>query len=512
MRFSQHISLVILALVASCGPVSTSQLDTGVGEETRSPEASPTVATSGKNANAPAEAPLAPKLIGFAAGSRFVVFDNGDHAIVVDTSLPENAPHHVFDVDGRPITTKEGVASEHWIQAGLSPAHLPHRLVASDKGTLLVKTADGVEAVDLLNRGALVAKVKVDASAGEIHGASISPDGTMFGVWTKSSLQLVRSEDEDTSTYALHFDAPNATSSVMTADDFTLTWNASGDVVMWSDARDARVVSRSSFESELHVSNIGPWPRIHSSTDGKTFVVSSSPDGVVEVWHLGEEKPQAHIASAFVGHTLISDDGQRVAWTEYSGDPTTTRQVSIPAIHTLDLETGVHARFASAGGCGHYEEELVAFEGDTLKTDAECSPGCPSIGHQSSFISYDFASGRVVKRWLGERHSPYNDTLSSQLSTVDDLRKKLHFERGDGQAPLVHHPKKSSLLFVDTQKGITLVTENGGHAIARLEDATGFHPSDVRFSPDGARVVGVSEDGYVAIWRSDDGRRLWSRR
>jgi len=487
-----------------------------VGGRTRDEKASPIIELPEQGNPPTVEIAVTPKLTGFAGGSRFVVFGNGDHAIVVDTSTDGRA----FDVDGRPMTTDNNTVSafDEWMQLGLSPAHLPQKLVASDKGTLLVKTADSIEAVDLLNRGALIAQVKTN-TADAVVGASIAPDGSMFAIWTKDSLQLVRTEDEEVSTFALQRPPPQA------ATDFAVTWNASADTVMWRDAEGVRVVQRSTLE-QLHVSMANA--KVSVSKDGKTFVVSHSPErdmlsteaelkalgrapGVVEVWRMGDSKPRARFTSAFVTRTAVSDDGHRVAWSEISDMESDPAQAT--HLHSLDIDTGVHARFVAAGGCGNvFEEYLVGIEGDTIKTDAECSPGCPSNSHQSDFISYDFASGRVNKRVPGEHHAPYNDTLSAHRNTIEDLGKRLHFMASDGQAPLIHHPKKSSVLFIDPVKDITLITESAGNTIAKLDDSTGFHAADVHFSPDGARIVGVSEEGYLAIWRTDDGHRLWSQR
>lgn len=135
-----------------------------------------------------------------------------------------------------------------------------------------------------------------------------------------------------------------------------------------------------------------PHARVATSKDGRTFVafrdaerdehhVVTSP-GVVEIWRLGDVSPSSRVRTAFVVSAVVNDEGTKAAWLERSDEITTVH------LHTLDLETGVHARFASKAGCTEAEERLVGLHGDELVTGAAC------VGGEQ--ITYDFATGRVM--------------------------------------------------------------------------------------------------------------------
>jgi hypothetical protein len=115
--------------------------------------------------------------------------------------------------------------------------------------------------------------------------------------------------------------------------------------------------------------------------------------------------------SVRVSETTIDEAGKLVGWAESSGAG------KAPFFHTLDVMTGVHARFQAKGPlCSIDEEHVVGFENGELKTDAECSPGCPSLGSQPLFITYDPASGRKLRSWAGPLVPPFDDALGATTS------------------------------------------------------------------------------------------------
>lgn len=137
-----------------------------------------------------------------------------------------------------------------------------------------------------------------------------------------------------------------------------------------------------------------PHARVATSKDGRTFIafrdaerdahhVVTSP-GVVEVWRLGDVLPASRVRTAFVVSAVVNDEGTKAAWLERS------EEITVVHLHTLDLETGVHARFASKAGCTDADEALVGIDDDALVTGAACEGG--------ERITYDFATGRVMRR------------------------------------------------------------------------------------------------------------------
>lgn len=137
-----------------------------------------------------------------------------------------------------------------------------------------------------------------------------------------------------------------------------------------------------------------PHARVATSKDGRTFIafrdaerdehhVVTSP-GVVEIWRLGDVTPSSRVRTAFVVGAVVNDEGTKAAWLERSEVITTVH------LHTLDLETGVHARFASKAGCADADERLGTIRGEELETGTTCAG--------AERVSYDFATGRVMRR------------------------------------------------------------------------------------------------------------------
>lgn len=507
MRGSRRLSLTILALALSCGPAPE---DTRVGDVTRSNDAPPqgTRRTELDPSSPPLAAYGALTFAGFAAQTRFAVFTNAssapraeDHSIVVDLSS-----QRAFDVDGAPII-RETEAADDWQEAGFSPANLPTSLVATDGGILLVRTLTSVEAIDLTRRGALVGAIAV--AGAELVGASISNDASVLAAWTADTIRLARPADDAAATYPID------------ATTRGVTWGR--DSVLWTTPRSVKVVRLERLDDALEIST-NAAPEVLLAKDGTSLVVFTSAHGdeptpapgLVEVYRGFDSKPRARFTSTAVSQTIVSDDGSKVAWTEPVSSET---QPLTTFIHTIDVDTGIHARFRAEGECSIATQELVRFEGTDLIANAECSPGCPSIPEEPAYVRYDMASGRVLGRWLGPVRPPYVTTMETNHALASTLLKarrpstETDLERGQA-FPLVHHPMEARTLWVDPNRGqgVELLDDASAASLLKLEDSTGLGAADLHFSNDGAYVAGASADGYLAIWSSSTGARLWSRR
>ena len=490
MRLSKLGSLAVLALIASCGgagdvPADTSDVGAGTRPEQAPaadtfapPNASPAEDGAGTSSEASAET----KLVGF-AGSRFVVFDTTERALVFDTETEQ-----AFGVYGHPVSEQTEIA-DPWAQSGLSPSDLASNVVASAEGsTMLVRTSAGVHAVDLAHRGALLAGWRGDAER-----VQIAPDGSMFAARTAAEIHLVRIRDGARASYPYRAaDGGGA-----------IEWTADG--AYWSDADGIRAVERESFAS-LHVAM--PSAYATASKDGKTFAVARQGNGIepglVEVWRVGDTKPRSKTVSAYVDQVTVDADGSHVAWAETSGE------YDAPTfLHTLDVATGVHARFAAHGHCALDVERIVGFDDGALVTDAECSPGCPSLPSQPQLIAYDLDTGKKLREWSAVLVPPSDQELAAQTRAAAELSARLGVAPDEhGVLPLVHSPNDDAVVVV-TASGLHVAGEDGV-VLATLASSAGFSTEDVHFTPDGAWIVGIVEDGTAAIWRERSGVRVWS--
>lgn len=507
MRAVKLGSLVILALIASCGAAEDGSLDTeDVAPGTRAAAASANATAGAEERHAePADvappagadeamptAATAPKLAGF-VGARFVVFDTDDRTVVFDAET-----EHAFGVFGHPVTATND-DFDVWREARFAPTRSATRVLASDDGAaMLLRTEAGIQAVDLRRRGAFRTGWR-----GEASGAALAPDGSLFAAWTSDRLDLVRVADGARASYAVALTDRAAPD---------VQWTADG--AYWIDADGLRFVETSSFR-EHRVTM--PNAQVATSKDGAVFVVwrsgSRAEPGVIEVRRAGPSgrlERRARLASAFVAQVVIDDDGSRVAWSEQANAYDEPNEQ--PALlHTLDVESGAHARFrAQARHCSIGPEWIVGFEGGTLKTDAECSPGCPSIASQAELIAYDVSSGKKLREWLGERRPPFNEELGEHVAKGEELARRFGVVAPEGESlPFAHHPSAPTLV-VATATTLRVATERDGRVLAELDRSSGFRAAGVRFTPDGARIVGVGEGGRLAIWDAADGRSVWS--
>lgn len=494
MRASKLGCLAILALISSCnapadGPADTASVVDGTRAEPAAPAAPDVPAEPVGSAAAQTDRamPNTAEDTRFAgvAGSRFIVFDTKERTIVLDLET-----EHAFGVYGH-VVTEQAQVFDPWWQTGFSPSGVASRVVASDDGkTMLVRTDAGIQAVDLSRGGAFLTGWRGDAQS-----ADIAPDGSMFAARTSDRIHLVRTSDGARASYAHDGGVSGGP---------VVQWTA--NAAYWSDAGGVRVVERSSFGG-LHVPMANA--SVTTSKDEATFVASrqnsGSEPGVVEVWRLGDARPRSRIVSAHVDQVTVDRDGGHVAWAESSGE------YDAPTfLHTLDVASGVHARFSAHGHCSIGVERIVSVEEGVLTTDAECSPGCPSLPSQAQLIAYDFASGKKLREWSGELFPPFNVELGEHTAKADELSARLGVSRDEqGQLPLVHSPK-DDVLVVATGSGLRLVTEATGRVLAALPSSSGISVEGVHFTASGAHIVGIGEHGRLAVWDATDGRLVWT--
>ena len=462
MRFRPSF-LGIFAVILSCGPAPEGPADTVVVvPETQllAPDA-------------------AAELVGF-SGSRFAVLDAAEATVVFDADA-----RSAFRIEGHAVRTPY-TGSDMWMNVNLTGNEPTSKLEASADGRrILVRTAKGIEAVELASHGVSLAS---DDGGSSAIGATMAPDGESFATWNDEAVTVVRIRDGARVAYPL---------TPLGYAEPTITWTARS--VSWTDADGASLVDRAT------------WRAHHIAMQGATVVVSKEGgiaaayrDGLVEVWRAGESSPAAHVPSAFAANLIMDATGSKVAWVEHSGQPEERAH-----LHTLDVASGAHARFAAqAAECGLSPESLVAIENGEVQTDGECSPGCPSFGRQPDYLAYDFANGRLLRRWLGGAEPPYNNELSVRSFAADQLAKRYGF--GDeAPLPIIHHPSRDVVL-VEGHEALRLAEIVSGDDLAALHGSANFSASSAHFWPGtGALVIGA-RTGSIAIWDAATGERVWS--
>jgi hypothetical protein len=483
MRFRPSF-LGVFAVILSCGPAIDGPPDT------------PVVGARTHAEGIPLAADAASTLVGF-SGARFAVLDSGDGTVVFD-ALSRTA----FRVAGRAVRTPY-LGSDMWMDVNLTGNEPPSKLEASGDGRrILVRTERGIEALDLASAGVSLATSGVDASTVDADadadatgategGATMAPDGESFVTWNDAAATVVRIAD---GSRVVHPFTPAGYA------EPTFRWTSRS--VSFTDATGASIVDRAT------------WRVQHVAVENATLVVSkdgavaavhgSGAPAVVEIWRIGETRPAARIASAFVSNLIMDEAGSKVAWVEHSGD------VGAGAhLHTLDIGSGTHARFAAqAAHCELSPENLIAIENGELRTDGECSPGCPSFSRQPDYLAYDFAHGNVLRHWMGDAEPPYNDELSVRSFAAAQLAKRYGFD-SKVALPVVHHPS-SDVVLVARGDGLQLAGVVSGEALVTLRGSAGFPASSAHFSPDSGALVIGARTGEIVVWEAATGNQVWT--
>ena len=162
-----------------------------------------------------------------------------------------------------------------------------------------------------------------------------------------------------------------------------------------------------------------------------------------------------------------------------------------------------------AAPCEISPESLLAIEHGQLRTDAECSPGCPSISRQPDLLAYDFASGRVLRHWMGEPEPPYNDELSVRAFAARQLAARYAFADSTAPLPIVHHPSRDVVL-VERSEGLRLAEVVSGDDLAMMDGSAGFSAVSAHFWPSSGALVVASRSGEIGIWDAASGTQVWS--
>jgi hypothetical protein len=500
----RRVFLGVFALISSCGQAPEGASDTAaVAPATQPPATGPfvmeTVTVTGTPVpSEPSPPPQEPdravpstngaELVGF-AGSRFAVIDTTAGGLVFDSESSA-----AFGVYGHPVHGQAG-GWDIWSNVGFQDDILKTQVEVSANGErLLVRTATGIQAVDLTKHGALLAGWRGDA-----RGTTIAPDGETFATWTDSAITLVRIADSAQVSYPLTTEPSSGPH---------IEWTSRS--ASWTDGAGAHIVDRATWRAQNAEL---PGAAITMTKDGSVAVVHRDAfrdgdvitrPGDVEIWRSGERTPAARITSAFVDNVILDEAGAKVAWVEYSGV-----MESAAHLHTVDVATGIHVRFPSkAENCTIAHEWLIGIENGELRTDGECSPGCASITRQSDFRAYDIRTGRVLRHWMGELQRPFGDELSEKTVVAQRLAKHFKFDDAN-RLPMVHHPALD-LVVVERPGALRVADQVAGGTVATLERSSEFTAENVHFWPKtGVRVVGIGASGVV-VWDAVTGERVWS--
>lgn len=457
MSFTRRLGLPLLALIASCGDDAdvggVSEETPAVGEETRA--------------------------AGEQRRSGFVVFGTTDGTLVYDVARGDS-----FRVDGQPVRDDGAIGEwDEWAEIGFLTEDVHDRIVASDDGNvILVRTSDGVAAIDLPAR-------RVRATFhGEAAHASIAPDGSAFVAMTAFEKSIVDTRDGTITRVA---------STTLGGPPLVL-WRE--DIVTWTDEDGAHL-----FDRGAHADTLIALHGAHGVDRSPRFVFWNERE--VQVWDAGASKPVARAIAAGVADVTVDHEANRIGWVEYDGDHAW--------IHTFDVRANVHLRFPSrAERCSLGPERIVEIRGTELVTDEECTTGCPSFERRPAFVAYDFASGSFTRRWAGPVSPPPNDGLSARMTEGDRIARLFGYSRESGEPlPLRLQPSRDIVL-APHGTGLRLGNVRDGATLFLLEGSEGFTPADVTFAREGAMLVGRrtsdgAEPGAIAVWEASTGRRLF---
>ena len=487
----RRLFLAFFALISSCGPAPEGPPDTqgvargtqpgGLAAEVAVPTIqrldAPSPAAAGQGASSIPNVDEGAVLAGF-AGSRFAVIDTPSSTLVFDA---ESAT--AFGVLGHALRV-EGAAWDIWLSVNFEGDVLRSGVVTSADGLrMLVRTAGGVQAVDLTQRGAMLTGL----SRADVRGASLSPDGETFAAWTDVELTVVRVDGGARVSYPLAAgQAP------------VVQWAPRS--VVWTDLASARIVDLASWRLQT---TEGAGANVTLSKDGSTAVVAQP--SLVEVWRSGEARPAARVVTQLVTNVVVDETGRNVGWVEYSDE-----YAADAVLHTLETATAAHHHFASQAACHLTHEYLLGIENGELRTDGQCSPGCPSVARQSQLRTYDVKTGKVTKRWDGDVERPFNEEVGARTSIGENLAKVFGFDMGT-TLPIKHHPSADRAL-VERPDALRLVDHRTGAGLATLERSADFSVQSVHFWPEsGERVIGIAR-GVVVVWDTASGERVWASR
>lgn len=171
------------------------------------------------------------------------------------------------------------------------------------------------------------------------------------------------------------------------------------------------------------------------------------------------------------------------------------------------LDENRHTSTRTVGSCSIADEYITTFEGDELRTELECSPGCPSIAVHSDLRLYNAREGRFVRDLPSiDGPSPRDENDAQQRAVARMLRSA----GAVGAGVQGHYDAAAGTLLVQHARGVTLVSR--GRAPTRFQqtgDGTGW---TMTRSADGARWLGVGPDSSAVIWDAATGLVRWTSR
>jgi hypothetical protein len=510
IRKSSFVRL-LFALVSSCGAAESQDdgeerglapaesqggsTDTvGVPEKTPSAQDGARAAAVGPRPRRirpvlPFEPPASTELAGFAAGHRFVVYDGPERTVVLDREAGES-----FAVYGHPLREAGGFIRTWEAEGGFTTeTSKPTTTVKTDApdtrpgGQMVVRTPNGVQVVDLANRGALVT-----GWAGEPVSADLSPDGASLAVVTQSSVELVRLPDGARWTY------PGAPS-----DPEGVRYLGRGGSAVWSTESEIVIVDPAAWRA-VRLPRQGT-PSIVAADDGSAIAILQDThdtlgSGSVAVLVPGEARPRAVIAAAHASGLRVSPEGAKVAWTEESGTDD-----GVIFIHTLDVASGAHARFIGQGArCMVAPEFIVGLNRDEVITDGSCSVGCPSVRWSHVTLRYDATTGAQLGKTQWEEEMSWNELVAARTAVAEDGASRLAIPL----TAMIGQPKSERVLVEREPSSFALADLAEGRVLVTFAGSDGVALEAVQFSPDGELLAGVA-DGRPVGWDVASGGRLW---
>lgn len=490
MRPLPGFGVILLAVLASCAAGSSGQGDTdGVGGGPQDAVSPPEAAPAEEVAEPPTPLPpavvgpaQAPAALGFVGGTRFIVaadmIEDGESAsfLVVDREAGET-----FRVLGQPMGERRLGASS-FAELGVSPGAPRLELDATANGRMLVRSAGGVQLVDLGARGRMLA-----AWRGTPLAASLAPDGESFAVIAEGATHLVRASDGAIGTYPT-----SDGGSVVSWGERAATFSESDRLVR---------IDRATLRAASFRSSRGPVT-IAASTDATTVAFATAPaDGApatVQVFDGDPGAPVLSLASPTVEDLRASADGAFVVWIERQER---NDGADHGFLHAIDVAARSHARFPMLGaGCSIVPESVRSVRDGTIATDASCRLGCPSVRWSERTVTYDARSGRVISDETVETSQSWNEQVAATEAFVEGIATRLHVGhesilRGGSDTFLVGRPNGVS------------IASSPPVATTPLEDSAGASVDALLVSPDGKVIAGLAA-GRLRAWDAITGSSL----
>jgi hypothetical protein len=502
MRLPQGLIVCFLAVLASCGAGPSGPGDTdGVfadpqDQETASLVEPAAIPRSSGDEPAPAAAIVGPAFpgegtggprVGFVSGTRFLVFSREEEPsfLVVDRELGQT-----FRVLGQPMgQAHPPFDSFQQIGFAIGAQHLDLD-AAKEGGRILVRSAGGVQLVDLTDRGRMIA-----AWRGTPQHASIAPDGQTVAISTQNVVHLVRASDGAVGTYPA---ALGETGTAVRWGDRTVWWTVDGKLTR---------VDRETLHAITFAAPGATAANVVTSheADAVAMVIASSDPGTparVVVFAGDPHAPIMDLPAPSLESIVVDDAGTLVVWVERADGSADGADRGF--LHAIDVAARSHVRFAMKGsGCSIAPERVEMVRAGKIITDASCRIGCPSVRWSSRTIAYDARSGLVLDDTSVKEERSFNEQMGEMQTTAEDTATRL----GIPVAEMMHDAAKGTLLLVRPTGLAVTKPSDAREAPIPLDDSADAYLSELAFSPDGSVVAGIV-DGRARAWDTETGRSL----